>query len=74
MNFETVLFAVAFLLLAVLSLPRNETPPANQTVIERNSEPPGIVEAAPVDEAALSMERDTEIDITIDGSSETPAD
>ena len=58
MNFETILFAAAFLLLGILSLSRNETPPVDQAAIGENSNPPAI--AAPADDVLLSTEIDTD--------------
>ena len=74
MNFETVLFAAAFLLLGILSLSRDETPPIDQAAINDNKEPLATLNAAPVDDDLLSIETDTETEITNNGSAEAQAD
>lgn len=57
MNFETVLFAAAFLLLAILTIPQNEAPSADDSdeasaiSAETNSD-----DAAPLGEAELDAE------------------
>lgn len=70
MNFETILFAAAFLLLGILSLSRNDTPPVDQAAINENSAP--NANASPVDDDLLSTETETEI--AKDGSTEAQVD
>lgn len=74
MNFETILFAAAFLLLGILSLSRNETPPIDQAAINDNREPIANSNVAPVDDDLLSTRSDTDTDTTNNGNTEAQAD
>lgn len=58
MNFETILFAAAFLLLGVMSLSRNDTPPVDQAAI--NEDGTSVANTSPVENDLLSTEAETE--------------
>ncbi len=64
MNFETVLFAAAFLLLAILTLPRGDTPPSDAVGIEEIGTPLAPGAALTSDDLSAEKKPDTAAEIT----------